>query len=125
MEKLTGRPVSPGYAKGTAFLYDFGGSIEIPRYQIGQDAVDSEIDRFHQALERSRSELKQLERRVLSDLGETYSSIFSAHLTLLHDRQFTEQVQQRVRGDLVNVEQALAAQVADLAHLLVLWKTST
>lgn len=118
MEILAGRPVSPGYAKGIAVVSVSDGAVEVPRYRIAQESVDLELTRFHEALERSRAELQQLERRVLTELGKTYASIFSAHLDLLHDREFTERVRQRVRGDLINVEQALDAQVADLAGLL-------
>lgn len=118
MEILTGRPVSPGYATGRAVVHAGEEAVEIPRYQIDQADIDGELERFHQALERSRDELRQLERRVLAELGDSYSSIFSAHLLLLHDRQFTEGVRERVRGDLINVEQALDEQVADLTHTL-------
>jgi phosphoenolpyruvate-protein phosphotransferase len=118
MEILTGHPVAPGYAKGRAVVHVDRGAVEIPRYRIDQADVDGELDRFHQAIERSRDELRQLERRVWAELGDTYSSIFSAHLSLLHDRQFTERVRERVRGDLINVEQALDEQIADLARML-------
>lgn len=118
MEILSGRPVSPGYAKGIAVVYGDGYSAEIPRYTISEDQVDRELARFHRALERSRDELQQLERRVWADLGETYSTIFSAHLDLLQDRQFAEQVRQRVQRDRVNVEQALDAEVSKLVGLL-------
>lgn len=118
MEILTGRPVSPGYAKGIAVVSVSEGAVEVPRYRIAQEDVAQELARFHEALERSRAELQQLERRVLTELGKTYASIFSAHLDLLQDREFTERVRQRVQVDLINVEQALDAQVADLAGLL-------
>lgn len=118
MEILSGRPVSPGYAKGIAVVYGNGGNTEIPRYTIREAQVDGELERFRRALERSRDELQQLERRVWADLGETYSTIFSAHLDLLQDRQFAEQVRQRVHRDRVNVEQALDAEVNQLVGLL-------
>jgi phosphoenolpyruvate-protein phosphotransferase (PTS system enzyme I) len=118
METLTGRPVSPGYAAGTAVVYGHGGHIEVPRHQINQEDIDGELERFRHALQQARNELQLLERRVALDLGRTYSSIFSAHLALLHDRQFTEQIEHRVRSQLVNVEQSLDAQIAELVRLL-------
>ncbi len=118
MQILVGRPVSPGYAEGTAVLFDQGGQVEIPRYQIEHANVSDEIARFHEALERSCRELRQLEHRVLTELGDAQSSIFSAHLGLLEDKQFTERVKQRIRDTLVNVEQALDIEVADLVRLL-------
>ncbi len=118
MQILTGQPVSPGYAQGIAVVYDNGEIIEIPKYQIGQQDVDAELSRFHQALAASCSELKQLEHRVLSELGVSYSSIFSSHLSFLNDRHFAEQVRRRVRQDLINAEHAIDVQVLDLMRML-------
>jgi phosphotransferase system enzyme I (PtsI) len=118
MQRLTGRPVSPGYAKGTAAVFNHGSKVEIPRYPIDHAAVDGELDRFHEALQRSCTELLQVEQRVLAELGQAQSSIFSAHLGLLQDKKFAESVRHRVSRDLVNVEQALDAEVEDLARLL-------
>ncbi len=118
MQILVGCPISPGYAVGTAVVYRDGGCLDIPHYPIAPAEVAEQLGRFRDALERSRAELQQLERRVLVDLGQTYSSIFSAHLALLADRQFTEKVQTRVENELINIEQALGAQVAELAGQL-------
>lgn len=118
MQCLKGLPVSPGYARGTAMILDRDASIEVPRYRLHPENVDDEVGRFYEALDRSSRELRQLERRILAELGETYSSIFSAHLALLHDKQFKENVTRRIRDELVNVEHALSDEIADLAKLL-------
>ncbi|MFC6669253.1 phosphoenolpyruvate--protein phosphotransferase [Marinobacterium aestuariivivens] len=118
MRSLTGVPISPGYAEGIAVILDLAQTSDIPQYSIDFNEVDREIARFHDALERSCDELGQLEQRVLDELGHTQSSIFSAHLALLRDRQFSDKVKQRISDDLVNVEQALDGEISDLARLL-------
>lgn len=80
--------------------------------------MDGEIARFHEALERSSHELRQLERRVLTEIGKAHSSIFSSHLTLLRDKQFTEGVTQRIHSELINVEHALDQEIENLTKLL-------
>jgi phosphoenolpyruvate-protein phosphotransferase len=118
MQQLTGKAVSPGYAEGNAFVYSPLADADVPRYQIDPGQVQAEYDRFHAAIKRSYKELKQLERRVLEELGQAQSAIFSSHLQLLHDRKFTDSVKDRIARDLVNVEQAIDVEVADLCRLL-------
>ena len=118
MQLLVGQSVSPGYAEGTAVLFDRVTEIEIPRHEIDHSQVSREWNRFREALERSCRDLRQLERRVLAELGDAQSSIFSAHLSLLRDQQFVDRIKQRIRNQLVNVEQAIDSEVADLARLL-------
>src|SRR5579871_2922182 len=77
MELLVGRPVSPGFAQGTAVLFDINEKVEVPRYQIAQTDVDRELERFRQALTRSSCDLEELESRVSAELGYAHSSIFS------------------------------------------------
>ncbi len=115
---LVGRSVSPGYARGSAVLFDRAAEVEIPRYNIDDSQVSQELSRFHEALERSCRDLRQLENRVLAELGDVQSSIFSAHLGLLQDKEFVERIQQRIRTRQINVEQALDVEVVELARLL-------
>ncbi len=118
MKQLSGKAVSPGYAKGTAFLYSQCRTDEVPRYKVTNAEVAEEHRRFLEAVERSHRELKQLEDRVLAELGEAQSAIFAAHLGLLQDDHFAERIKARIQGDLVNVEHALDVEVADLCAML-------
>lgn len=45
MQFLLGRPVSPGYAEGTAVLYDSIREAEIPRYDIDHSRVSVPVRR--------------------------------------------------------------------------------
>ncbi len=118
MRILQGQAISPGYASGFAHLLDSREAVEIPEYQIDSEDVDAELKRFEHAIEATERELSQVEQRVRSELGGTYSSIFSAHMGLLRDRQFAQQVRSRVRNDHVNVEQAVDSQVSELMQML-------
>ncbi len=118
MKQLSGKAVSPGYAKGTALVYSQCRTDEVPRYKVTDADVAEEHRRFFEAVERSHRELKQLENRVLAELGEAQSAIFAAHLGLLQDNHFAERIKARIQGDLVNVEHALDVEVADLCAML-------
>jgi phosphoenolpyruvate-protein phosphotransferase len=115
MEILIGRPVSPGYAEGTAVLFNTDGILDVPKRKIHLTEVEDELGRFERAVARSSADLQDLERRVTSDLGNSHSSIFSAHLALLHDKDFAERVSGRIRHDLINAEQAVDLTVSELA----------
>lgn len=118
MLTLMGIPISPGYARGNAVVVSPNAALEIPHHTISPGDVDREIARFHQALEKSCEELRQLERRVLTEIGKSYASIFSAHLTLLTDKKFTEGVKRRVQTELLNLEHAVDQEISQLAQLL-------
>jgi phosphotransferase system enzyme I (PtsI) len=115
--ELSGMPVSPGYARGSAVLV---GQTQgkLPHRRIPPHEIDQELDRFRLALETSRSELRRLSKRVHSELGAAEAEIFCAHLLFLEDPQFIERVEAAVRRDRINIEAAIDAAVSELAQLL-------
>jgi len=118
MREVHGKPVSPGYARGKAFVYDPLKAVELPRRSIQPGQVSTEHTRLHEALERSAKELRAIEKRVVSELGRAEAEIFSAHLAMLKDKSFIRRVKDRIEGELINVEHALDQEVADLTRLL-------
>lgn len=118
MQQLSGKAISPGYAQGTAFVYSRSRMEDVPRYEITSADVAGEQCRFDEALQRSFQDLKQVEHRVLDELGEAHSAIFAAHLGLLTDHQFVARIKDRIQRDLINVEQAIEVEVADLCAML-------
>jgi len=118
MRVLRGKPLSPGYASGKAFIYSRALRMPAPRYEIDRSRVPDEHARLHRALVRSRRELADLQQRVLGELGQAESEIFRAHLALLNDKEFTSKVKDRISQDLVNVEHALHEEIEDLTKLL-------
>jgi len=118
MQNLQGKSVSPGYVEGKAFVYSKKRELKTPRYNITPEQISNENHRLHHALERSVRELKDVENKILSELGQTESQIFTAHLALLKDQKFVSKIKERIRRDLINVEHAMDAEVQDLAGLL-------
>jgi len=121
MKIITGKPVSPGYARGCAVIP--GGDLETthadtPASGITPDQVDAELARFHRALRESADELSQLQARVASELGADSAEILSAHLLLLEDPQFIERVEAGVRNEHLDLESAIRVTTAELAHIL-------
>src|SRR4030095_903481 len=86
--------------------------------RIDVDQIDSELARFHAALDASYHELQQLQARVQSELGTDSADIFSAHLLVLHDAQFIERVEAGIRNDRLNLDSALQVTIDELAGIL-------
>ena len=53
---LEGIAASPGVAHGTALLY-LQKELDVPRYDLAPEAIDSEIERFDQASLQTREEI--------------------------------------------------------------------
>jgi phosphotransferase system enzyme I (PtsI) len=117
MQILQGKPISPGYVEGKAFLYNKKQGHKIPQYNIAPEDITSEHNRLHLALGQSVKELKDVEKKMLTELGQAESQIFAAHLALLKDQTFISKIKERIRQDLVNVEQAMDKEIEDLAGL--------
>ncbi|OQY04822.1 MAG: hypothetical protein B6I25_06485, partial [Planctomycetales bacterium 4572_13] len=114
MRVLNGKPVSPGYAKGVAFVYNKNSNFEVNYQSIEQEQIHGEFQRFLDALQKSSHELKNIRQKVLSELGQSESQIFAAHLALLNDKRFISKVKNRIERDLVSVEHSLDEEVGDL-----------
>jgi phosphotransferase system enzyme I (PtsI) len=110
---LQGKPISPGYAAGIAFVSK-PSLDDVPRRPIAAREADREWRRFEEARDRSATELATVRRRVLHDLGKPHARIFDFHLALLRDKQLNARVRERIRTQLVNAEQALAEQVGEI-----------
>jgi phosphoenolpyruvate-protein phosphotransferase (PTS system enzyme I) len=81
------------------------------------DNVEEELVRLKRALTTSHSELEQIRDKALEDLGSDKSAIFEAHLLVLNDPELISQIEDKIKIEQVNAEQALK-DVADLFIML-------
>lgn len=117
MRTVTGKPISPGYARGRVFKLS-AGHVDVSARRITPTEIDREIARFHSALERSARDLQQLQERIHADIGQSQAEIVAVHLLLLRDRKIIDGVEGLIREDRHGVESAIQATVADLACVL-------
>jgi len=118
MKVLRGQAISPGYARGVAAIHSLERDIPVPRTRIEHSAIPEEYQRFDDAIERASKELEHVRDRVLSEFGAPQSEIFEAHLALLNDPYFIKKVKDRVASGLINVEQAVEAELEVASQLL-------
>jgi len=100
---LQGIAASPGVAIGRAFLFRHE-ELDLPRYTVDKLAVDDEIGRFQSALEETRRELEEIQRRSQQEMPNGHAEIFQAHLLFLEDAMFVDEVTRRIRSTKANAE---------------------
>jgi len=91
-----GIAVSPGIAIGPAFVLGVE-DFRVPQNYVSVAAADSEISRFHAALDKVSEEISANESLAAEHLGQQYSAIFGAHLQFLHDPKLNAEVESRIR----------------------------
>ena len=99
--------VSPGIAIGRAVIIERR-EASVFRVPIREEDVPSEVNRFLEALEKTRDELQDLKQKVSRSMGEEYASIFEAHAMMVGDPSFADKVVQKIESEQVNAEWALA-----------------
>jgi len=103
MRKLVGIPGSSGIAIGKAFLY-LEKSPEISRYSIRKYQIEGELKRFKAACEEAAAEILALHERATREMGKDQADIFAAHLMMLQDEDFQDQICGRLHETQENIE---------------------
>jgi phosphotransferase system enzyme I (PtsI) len=107
MTRLRGIGVSPGIAMGEVLLPKrviFTSRKEI----IRDEQVPAEINRLHEAVERTRGELARIKESVREKVGAESSLIFEAHLLILDDPALVGGLEAIIRGEKARAEWALS-----------------
>ncbi|MBU0683017.1 MAG: phosphoenolpyruvate--protein phosphotransferase [Candidatus Omnitrophota bacterium] len=109
--QLKGIPAAPGIAIGKVHIF---GTEEIKPVErnISEKEVSSEIERFREALKRTRKEILAIEKKISVEMGIEHGRIFSAHLLVLEDSVLVQEVVSRLKKKKKNVE-FIFAQVID------------
>jgi phosphotransferase system enzyme I (PtsI) len=84
---------------------------------IAEDEVPAEIARFEEALIATHDQIKHIQKQVGEVLGDEHASIFDAHILVVDDRTFIEDVIRTIKKDLLNAEpvlQSVANRYADM-----------
>ncbi len=92
---IKGKPLSPGIALGKGAVI---GDIEdeaLRRFK--SDPTPRTLDDFHRALQETEEQLAELQKVLNEDLSDVALLIFSAHLLILKDAQFTGEIEKLIQ----------------------------
>lgn len=101
-----GFPASPGICRGRVLVFgaahtDFH---EIDPIPIAPSEVDAEVARFQSAIERTKSEIKTIQKRMQRTIEKRDAKIFDAHLLIVEDKLLHKEVLSRIRNGLCNAQ---------------------
>ena len=100
---LQGIGVSPGVAVGEVVLFAREG-LSVAERVLEENGVLPEIARFEEALVQTRYQISKIQSKVSAILGEEHAGIFDAHLLVVDDRAFIDEVIRDLHKKQRNVE---------------------
>jgi phosphotransferase system enzyme I (PtsI) len=100
---LKGIPAAPGIIVGKAYLID-SEDFTVTKRHITERDLPSEINRFQDALIKTRSEILKIQDKISKDMGAEHGEIFSAHLLVLEDTMLIEEVIAKMKKERIGVE---------------------
>jgi phosphoenolpyruvate-protein phosphotransferase (PTS system enzyme I) len=103
---LQGIGVSPGVATGPAHILKTEDDRFVER-RIAEDEIPREIARFEDSLIATRAQLHEIQRALSEAMDQESASIFDAHLLVVDDRSFVEEVIRSLEQHRVNAEGAV------------------
>jgi phosphoenolpyruvate-protein phosphotransferase (PTS system enzyme I) len=106
--RFQGVAVSPGIARGTAYVYR--ADDDVPPRRSAPD-VEGEIRRFEQALAVTREQILKMQEQVAAAVGAKDAAIFDAHLLVVEDSMLTGEVTKMLQAERCNVEHAVSTVV--------------
>ncbi len=109
---------SPGIKIGKAVVY-YGDEIKVPKYFITEDQLESEIERFKEAINKTKQDIVDIQQKISDDkLSSDITDIFSTHLMALEDPLFIEKARKRISRELKNSEWVINDISIDLINTL-------
>lgn len=109
--------MSPGVAYGPAYLIT-PDALRVPRQRIDPATADAEIARLDEAIDRTRDDVRRVQRALLAADNPDEAAIFDSHLLILEDASLLERTRAQIRDDARNAAHALHLQVVQaIDHL--------
>lgn len=106
MERLKGRAVSPGIVFGKSLIYDSHKEV-ILREKIKTEFINQEIERFNDAIKKTRSQLKKIYKNLQKVMGKDSALIIETQYMLLKDGNLLGEIKDFISSNAVKTEWAI------------------
>lgn len=113
---LKGTPVSPGIAIGKCLLLEKQ-LLPVFRLDLEDHQLEAEVQRFREAIEKTRHQLSSLRDQLKDRLGEGHSYIMDAQMMMLDDNLLVGNTLEIISRDKVNAEWALTETASRLTGI--------
>ncbi len=111
--EVTGLGVSPGIAIGMAVVQETR-PIEVVQIAVPDEDIESEINRFEDAVRQALERMEGNKARAVEQMGEEYAALFDAHKLIAMDPSFQDPIEELIRNEKVNAEWAVDQIVSEL-----------
>ena len=114
--ELAGLGIAQGIAIGPAYVTE-SGTLEVPIHAVAGDAVACEVERFGEAVTRSREQLGNLSKKAQTLRGsaaEELEYLLAAHSQMLEGSRLVRGVETRIREQCINAEAAVSQEVGEI-----------
>ena len=105
MITIQGKGVSAGVGVGPLYFYHRHDSV-VPRYTVTD--TDAEWHRFKGAQTGAVEQLGELAEKARAETGDEGAQLFEAHQMMVEDLDYEEAIEQRISGQHLNAEAAIA-----------------
>jgi phosphotransferase system enzyme I (PtsI) len=102
---IKGIAASPGIEIGKAYLLKEY-PISIDKNNISAEAAPEEISKVDGAIEKSKEQLEKIKEKAEKELGADKAEIFGAHLMMLEDEVFLNEIKDKISAELIKAENA-------------------
>lgn len=116
IEKLQGIAASTGIIIGKARLVDRSREKILYQYLISDEQVNGEVERFKEALNSTKEQIKSLKQRM-PDQIKKHSFILDTHLMIMDDSMFTDATINTILDEKINAEWALKKSIQKVRQL--------
>lgn len=104
--EYSGISAASGYALGTAFLL-LDQQIQVVKSEVPKEQLDSEIQRYEEAQGKATEELEGIKEKTRKTIGPEEAEIFSAHIMVLQDPEYSGAIKALIRSEGQNAEWAV------------------
>jgi len=119
---IEGISSSEGVVIGKAYVFTSTAGIEtthVPKYSIKPGEVKKEIARFNNAMFNTQEEFKRAKQELAKKVGAKHAKIFDAHILILEDKVFLDQVAKKIKETRHNAESAFDAAITEYLNLFL------
>ena len=116
MLALHGTGVSSGISIGTAYVLRRA-QISVPEYNVPKPLIEKEVERFQQAINRSRRQLERVHEHIPANAPAETGSFIETHLLILADKLIADAPIDSIRKHKRNAEWALNIQGEELGRI--------
>jgi phosphotransferase system enzyme I (PtsI) len=112
---LHGYPVSGGITVGYAHLVSTA-LLEVAHYEIAEDAVEAEVERFDRGMREAQEELQALKSHIAPDAPSEFAAFLDLHRMILNDSALALAPRELIKARRSNAEWALVQQMERLTE---------